>query len=333
MDIKQTYPYYADQKVIYVHGFASSGATHTAQLLAQKMPQAQIIHPDLPISPAEMLPFLEQLCQKEQPALIIGTSMGGALVEKLRGYDRICVNPALHMDQSFGHHIKYGDTPFTSPRQDGITSFNATKTMAKEFAEVSQQNFEQLTPEDAQRVTGLFGKHDEFLDNYDEFHHHYPHSAYYDGGHRLNDKAFTIALLPIICRYWQRRQGIEPPVIYADIDLFRRPDNLQQPSSRIALQTLQQNYHLFVVLPTAAAVKTPTHQSPTAAEWLEDNMGIAAFERIIYCDHPQLLLGDYYITQNPSIEEQFLGTTLTYGSPQFKTWESLITFFEHLNGQ
>lgn len=327
MDITQTFPYYKGEKILFIHGFASSGATHTVDLLKQKMPETEILHPDLPIAPSEMLPFLQELCKKEQPSLIIGTSMGAGLAEKLHGYDRICVNPALHMDRSFGTHIKYIETPFTTPRQDGVKSFNATKAMAKEFGKLSELNFNNINAEEEQHVTGLFGLHDEFLSNYDEFSSHYPLSAYYDGGHHLNDKVVLTTLMPIIRRYWNRHEHIEPQVIYIDIDTLRRSDNLQQPSARIAIQELQMDYDLYFVLPQ---LHTTPKVYADALTWLKENIGIAAFNRTLCCDHPNLLLGDYYITQRNDLENLFIDAVLIYGSAQFKTWDSLIEYFFHL---
>ena len=52
MDFKQTFDYFAGKKILYVHGFGSSGATHTAALLQQKMPEAKVLHPDIPLVPA-----------------------------------------------------------------------------------------------------------------------------------------------------------------------------------------------------------------------------------------------------------------------------------------
>lgn len=44
-------------KLIYFHGFASSGASGTVQLLRKIFPSAEIIAPDIPVDPEEALPF------------------------------------------------------------------------------------------------------------------------------------------------------------------------------------------------------------------------------------------------------------------------------------
>ena len=73
----QQYPELMSGKtVLYVHGFASSGQSGTVARLREVIPNAHVIAPDLPLHPDEAIALLQDICQKEQPHLIIGTSMG-----------------------------------------------------------------------------------------------------------------------------------------------------------------------------------------------------------------------------------------------------------------
>ena len=67
--------------VMYLHGFGSSGQSGTVTRLRTILPNANVIAPDLPIHPAEAQALLKELCAKEQPHLILGTSMGGIYTE------------------------------------------------------------------------------------------------------------------------------------------------------------------------------------------------------------------------------------------------------------
>ena len=58
-------------KLVYFHGFASSGASGTVQLLRKIFPSAQVVAPDIPVDPEEALPMLQKLVQAEQPDVII----------------------------------------------------------------------------------------------------------------------------------------------------------------------------------------------------------------------------------------------------------------------
>jgi len=44
-----------------------------------------------------------------------------------------------------------------------------------------------------------------------------------------------------------------------------------------------------------------------------------------------LLYGDYLITTKE--DAPFLGTVITFGSDEFKSWEDIIVYFSRLGGQ
>ena len=83
--------------MVYFHGFASSGATGTAELLRKIFPSSEILAPDIPVDPAEALPYLKAFCEEHHPDVVVGTSMGGMYAQQMRGFLRICVNPAFRM--------------------------------------------------------------------------------------------------------------------------------------------------------------------------------------------------------------------------------------------
>lgn len=85
--------------IVYLHGYGSSGQSGTVAYLRKRMPEYNILAPDIPVSPQEALPFLRKYCEENNADLIIGTSMGGMYSMQMTGYKRICVNPALHMSQ------------------------------------------------------------------------------------------------------------------------------------------------------------------------------------------------------------------------------------------
>ena len=63
--------------IIYLHGFGSSGQSGTVKHLRKIFPQCNVLAPDIPVNPAEAIPFLKKLCEENKPDIIIGTSMGG----------------------------------------------------------------------------------------------------------------------------------------------------------------------------------------------------------------------------------------------------------------
>ena len=52
-------------KIVYFHGFGSSGASGTVELLRKLLPDAEVVAPDIPVDPLEALLYLRQLVRAE----------------------------------------------------------------------------------------------------------------------------------------------------------------------------------------------------------------------------------------------------------------------------
>jgi len=188
-------------KILYIHGFASSGATGTATSMRNALyPRGiQVLAPDVPVMPAEALPFLRQQVAEIQPNLIVATSMGAMYAEQLRGHLRILVNPSFNMARLLTF-MGMGRKPFRNPRQDGAKDFKVDKEMIAQFREIEKHCFEGITPAERELVYGLFGDHDsrvncqpQFLKNYGR-----EHFRLFDGDHFLNDEILKREVLPLI---------------------------------------------------------------------------------------------------------------------------------------
>ena len=312
--------------VLYVHGFASSGQSGTVRRLQEVLPEARVIAPDLPIHPHEALALLHDVCLQEKPDLIVGTSMGGMFAEQLRGYDRICVNPALDIAETMRAHGLTGTQQFQNPRQDGVQEFYVDKALVKEYREVSEQRFQNMTDDDRQRVYGLFGDEDELVDTYDMFHEHYPQALYFHGEHRMNDRSFMHSVLPVIRWIDDRQQQRERPIIYIGIETMM--DSYRKPVSSVQ-KTVRQLIERYQVLFVAPAEDTVTTES-----WLTEHIGVPAWRHTVYTYRRDLLYGDYLIAApKQGRSEGSLATVLEYGSETFKTWEDIIEYFSRLGGQ
>ena len=71
--------------ILYLHGYGSSGQSSTVEYLKKALPDDHITAPDIPVDPAEALPFLRKLCDDEHFDIIIGTSMGGMYAQNHAG--------------------------------------------------------------------------------------------------------------------------------------------------------------------------------------------------------------------------------------------------------
>lgn len=184
-------------KFIYFHGFGSSGASGTVETLRNLLPEVEIIAPDIPVDPVDALPYLKQLCEDEQPDLVIGTSMGGMYAQQMRGFVRICINPALNMS-TMRKVLRTGTYKFFNGRKDNQKEFKITKDIIQHHNQMERQQFKDITDWDKENCYGLFGIHDTTVNTYDLFRKHYPKAMRFDGEHRLNEKVIKKTLIPLI---------------------------------------------------------------------------------------------------------------------------------------
>jgi predicted esterase YcpF (UPF0227 family) len=321
--VKQFPDLMAGKTLLYCHGFGSSGQSGTVTRLRTVMPQANVIAPDLPVEPHEAIALLHSICEQEKPDLIIGTSMGGMYAEQLRGFDRICVNPALEIAETMKAHGMTGTQQFQNPRQDGVQEFYVDKALVKAYRDVSEQRFVGLTPEDEQRVIGLFGDKDDLVDTFDMFCEHYSQATHFHGEHRMDDKSYMHSVMPVIRWIDDKQNGRQRPIIYIGIETM--VDNRLMPAASVqkAVRQLIEHYQVYFV------ADSPSEQR--WAQWLEEYINVPAWRHTVYTYRRDLLYGDYLISQRK--EGDTMATLLEYGSDTFKTWDDVIDYFSHLGGQ
>ena len=188
-----------NKKLMYVHGFASSGSSGTVMTLRRHLTGWRVVAPDLPVDPFEALELLRRVVNEEQPDIVVGTSMGGMYTQQLWGVPRIVVNPSFEMSRSllFG---KMGRNKYMSKRQGGATEFRIDKAVVERFKEMEKHQFEGITDEEKTLVVGLFGDKDPVV-------HFQPLMAqlygeercrWFAGEHRLNDTVVKKVLIPLI---------------------------------------------------------------------------------------------------------------------------------------
>lgn len=188
-------------KVVYIHGFASSGSTGTATHLRNFLypDGVEVLAPDVPVSPLEAMDFLRKYVGEQQPDLIVSTSMGAFYAEQLRGIPRILVNPSFHMARMLTFR-GLGRREFRNPRADGARDFKVDKPMIAEYKEVEKLSFQGITSDEKELVWGLFGTNDKLVNCQADFKKHYGNSHFqlFDGEHYLNDSVLKHAVLPLV---------------------------------------------------------------------------------------------------------------------------------------
>lgn len=171
-------------KVLYCHGLASRGNSDSANFLRQL--GADVISPDIPLEPLKAISLLQELANMEVPDIIVGTSMGGMLAQKIYGYPKVLVNPAFHVSTILRSMI--GTNRFFHRRDDGATTFEVTTDLCDEYERIEAVQFNNIPKEEKQYTVALFGTKDDVL-NWEqvlaEYLKHYNFYSLFDGGHRL----------------------------------------------------------------------------------------------------------------------------------------------------
>ena len=186
------------KKLMYLHGSASAGFSRTSMGILKYLPQDwQLLTPDCPVDAEECLKMLKDLCEREKPDLIIGSSQGGYYAQMLRGYKRICVNPAL--DMSNDEDVKVGSHQFVVNREDGIQRYVITPEMQEGYRRLEARQFEGITDFDREYCYGLFGDHDTDYGHCKPlFVAHYKHIHSFPGGHKMEYDEIEKYLMPLV---------------------------------------------------------------------------------------------------------------------------------------
>ena len=319
------------KKILYVHGFGSSGATGSAKGLRILLPKATVIAPDLPVRPTEAMELLHRVCEAEKPDMIIGSSMGGMYTEMLYGIDRLLVNPAFQIADTMAEHNMMGRVKFSNPRQDGATDFLVNKALQQEFREVSSHCFKGVNDQERSRVFALYGIHDDLVHTFDLFCEHYPQAIRFDGGHFLNDHVLVRSVLPVVQWVDDHQEGRERPILYISLADTLRKGNEPMPTAVKAFQQLSAVYDTYIL---ASATYNEPEAWAEQVRWVEQWLGVPAYNRLILSNHKNLSYGDYLIdAHNAYGTDGFMGTHIKYGVDPYKTWEDVMEFFERLGGQ
>jgi len=320
--------------LLFVHGFASSGRSGTARSLRVLLPEAEVLAPDLPVDPHEAIALLRSIVAERRPDVILGTSMGGMYAEQLYGVDRILVNPAFQLADTILKNMGLGRKEFHNPREDGQKDFLVTKGLLEEFREVSGHCFSGAFGEELKRVFALFASRDTLVHTRDLTRAYYPQCIGYDGEHSLNDSALLHSVLPVIQWIDDRQRGItRPSVLIAFDDVLRYRRSGEAASAALkAVHFLAQRFDLQFVV---SGESDSWNRMENDRAWIEEHIGVPAWDRVVLTTRKDLLLGDYLVDAHPDEArgDSFMGTLVPFGAPNFRDWEETMTYFARLCGE
>lgn len=209
--------------IIYLHGYGSSGESSTVKHLRKIMTKYDVLAPDIPVNPVEALPFLKDYCERHQPAVVIGTSMGAMYAMQMHNYNRICVNPALRMSE-LTDILKPGTFKYFQPTQGGKTHFTVTEDTIQQFRDMEAHMFDGVNSSNRLFCWGFFGDKDTTVNWREEFEQHFaPNVQMFHGGHRMNNKVLDEVIVPFVedllitevsacmCEHWKDLEYVVLP--------------------------------------------------------------------------------------------------------------------------
>lgn len=159
-------------KILFIHGFASSGAYKMASSLRTLFAPCEVIAPDVPIDPQEALEMLLGICERENPDLVVGLSLGGFWAQKLLGRRKVLVNPDLHVSQFL--RTRLGVNEYLSPRVNGDLTLTVTPEICDAYERLEQTEFDGVDEAEIALTTGMFADADELIHCGPEFARRYP---------------------------------------------------------------------------------------------------------------------------------------------------------------
>ena len=155
-------------KILYIHGFASSGQSSKSADLAHML-QQQVVAPDLTHQPLVDIATLEHILKHEPIQLVVGSSLGGfyALYLMLKHPKKtVLINPSLapHMTlkDKLGHVTSYKKEADFEWTAQHITEL---KLLADEITWGFKHNEVNVS-----QLLVLLAKHDERLNYQDALH-------------------------------------------------------------------------------------------------------------------------------------------------------------------
>ena len=186
--------------ILFLHGFYASGSCIPANALKEAFEgKVRVLSPDLPLHPKEALEFIHQLCDKENPDLLVGNSNGSFLAQIIApivGIPALLGNPHLEMTEFLKARI--GENHYKSPREDNKQDFIIDEELINEFAELQKKQFNYTSTYWSDKVWGIFGEQDTLAHYKDLFLKHYTNANSFPGGHTPTAEEIKEYYVPLI---------------------------------------------------------------------------------------------------------------------------------------
>ena len=187
-------------KILYIHGFGSTGNSQTVQGLQKALGNdATILAPQFSNDLSTVAQIEQNIAEAQKyknefrPDVVIGSSFGGFIATFLHGFPRILINPCLLPSERL---------------------HNLSPNMSKEDIELLKalETSHDIDGEMRFEMYGLFGLHDELFSYLNLFKKQYGESKTYTMpcGHRIDAENIENHLIPIIWEVNKITESLTP---------------------------------------------------------------------------------------------------------------------------
>lgn len=192
-------------KILYLHGIGSGAESRTPTELRKDFPDAEILAPELPVSPMDIVELLKNKYWNDKAIdLVIGTSLGGFFALTFPNTKRILVNPALFADEDIKNGIGYGCQPFFCERADGAKEYLIDEKYISELKSIRNSIYNEWYAKNKENYVSntyaIFGENDELLHHVDDFKKFFDadKARMISGEHRLSTEEIHTILTPLV---------------------------------------------------------------------------------------------------------------------------------------
>lgn len=190
-------------KLLFLHGWASAGSYKLADILRILLRPEAVLAPDLPPDPDQALSLIRELCESERPALAVGLSWGGFLLQQVRGQRKALINPDFIMTDFLPSQPAVVE--YLSQRRDGAESFLLTESICERHETLEARQFEGIDAAEQALTLGFFADGDEMTRCRDVFEARYPGRAIsYPGGHLPSYPEVKRYIAPILLEWIEK---------------------------------------------------------------------------------------------------------------------------------
>ena len=189
------------KKLVYIHGLGGGKNGRVPKLIKKAFGNnVDVFAPEIPISPKEAYQFVNDYINKENPDLVIGSSLGAFYTLLLpSNYLKVVINPAMHPSKDIKDGIGLGTYPYRHKRDNKEQTYTVDKKFINALSGLYRRYLSK--EENKDNVYGIFGKRDCLFSHINDFMKRYGRkhiTILKNEFHHISDESVNNYVIPLI---------------------------------------------------------------------------------------------------------------------------------------